>query len=140
MTEGDGVRAALERELYWATEGEGGERASRTQSARVAADRLAQRLRRDAFHAAPWGDLAIVNSRGFMRRVKIVLHRIMRPISRRYDRIGADLAQVTVQLADSLLQLERDLHHLREDVAVIEHRLGGPASPQSPAARPAEER
>jgi hypothetical protein len=122
MTEGDGVREALERELYWAAEG-GSDEPSRTQSARVAADRLAHRLRRDAQHAAPWGDPSLVSSRGLRRKVKLVLHRMMRPISRRYDRIGADLAGITVQLADSLLQLERDVRHLRQEVARLEERL-----------------
>jgi hypothetical protein len=134
MTEGDGVREALERELYWATEG-GSDEPSRTQGARVASDRLAHRLRRDANHAAPWGDPSLASGRGFRRKVKIVLHRMMRPISRRYDRVGAELAGITVQLADSLLQLERDVRHLRQEVARLEQRL-----PEGEPAADAEER
>jgi hypothetical protein len=129
MTGSDDLRADLEREIYWLTRGEGREPPTTTQQIRVAADRLAQRLHRDAQHIAPWSDPSLSRSRGFRRRVKAVLHRIVRPISRRYDRIGAELAFVSAQLADSLLQTEAELRRLREDLDAIEERL----SAQAPA-------
>lgn len=128
MNESDDIRADLEREIYWLTQGEGGEPAPATQQIRVTADRLAQRLRRDAEHIAPWSDPGLSRTRGFRRKVKIVLHRIVRPISRRYDRIGAELASVSAQLADSLLQVEAELRRLREDLEAIEERISTQAS------------
>jgi hypothetical protein len=135
MTGSDDLRADLEREIYWLTRGEGRELASTTQQIRVAADRMAQRLHRDAQHIAPWSDPSLSRSRGFRRRVKAVLHRIVRPISRRYDRISAELAFVSAQLADSLLQTEAELRRLREDLEAIEERLSAqaPASPHGEA-------
>jgi hypothetical protein len=126
MIEGDGVRAALERELYWATEGREGHEPSRTQSARLAAERLAHRLRREARQAAPWRDPGLVESRGWKRSAKLLLYRLLRPVSHRYDRIGSELAGITVQLADSLLQLERDVVRLRQDLGELEGRLREP--------------
>jgi hypothetical protein len=135
MTGSDDLRADLEREIYWLTRGEESEPPTTTQQIRVAADRLAQRLHRDAQHIAPWSDPSLSRSRGFRRRVKAVLHRIVRPISRRYDRIGAELAFVSAQLADSLLQTEAELRRLREDLEAIEERLSAqaPASPHGEA-------
>jgi hypothetical protein len=128
MTGSDDLRDALERELYWLTEGEGREPPTTAQQIRVAADRLAQRLRRDAEHAAPWGDPGLARSRGFRRKVKIVLHRVLRPISRRYDRIGAELAFASAQLADALLQVETELRHLRSDLDALEQRISSRAA------------
>jgi hypothetical protein len=130
MSGSDDIRADLEREIYWLTQGEGREPATTAQQIRVAADRLAQRLRRDAEHAAPWGDPGLARSRGFRRKVKILLHRVLRPISRRYDQITAELAFASAQLADSLLQMESELRRLREDLEAIQERL----STQAPAA------
>ena len=126
MTEGDGVRAALERELYWATEGRESHEPSRTQSARLAAERLAYRLRREAHQAAPWRDPGLVESRGLKRAAKLFLYRVLRPVSHRYDRLGSELAGLTVQLADSVLQLERDVVRLRQDLGELEARLRVP--------------
>jgi hypothetical protein len=123
MTGSDDIRAELEREIYWVTRGEGREPATTSQQIRVTADRLAQRLRRDAQQEAPWSDPGLSRSRGLRRKVKTFLHRIARPISRRYDRIGAELAFISGQLADSLLQVEGELRRLRERLEEVEDRL-----------------
>jgi hypothetical protein len=128
MTGSNDLRDALERELYWLTQGEGREPPTTAQEIRVATDRLAQRLRRDAEHAAPWGDPGLARSRGFRRKVKILLHRAMRPISRRYDRIGAELAFASAQLADAVLQLEAEVRRLRSDLEALEERLSARAA------------
>jgi hypothetical protein len=129
MTGSNDLRDALERELYWLTQGEGRDPPTTAQEIRVAADRLAQRLRRDAEHAAPWGDPGLARSRGFRRKVKILLHRAMRPISRRYDRIGGELAFASAQLADAVLQLEAEVRRLRTDLEALEERLSAPTAP-----------
>jgi hypothetical protein len=112
----ESAREALERELYWLS-GEGAEPGTKAEQARAAADRLLQRLRRDAVQAAPWGDPSLASGGGLRRRLKIILHRSLRPITRRYDRLAAELAAVQVALADCVLQLEGEIQRLREDEA-----------------------
>jgi hypothetical protein len=118
------AREALERELYWLG-GEEGDPATKAEQVRVAADRLLQRLRRDAAQAAPWGDPSLASGSGLRRRFKIVLHRVLRPVTRRYDRLAADLAAIQVTLADCVLQLEAETSRLREELA----RITEPAAP-----------
>ncbi|MGH2656727.1 MAG: hypothetical protein ACRDIZ_08550 [Actinomycetota bacterium] len=133
MSETERARDALEREMYWLG-GEDGEAATKAQQARVAGDRLLQRLRRDAAQAAPWGDPSLASGSGTRRRFKIVLHRMLRPITRRYDRLAAELAAVQVILADCVLQLEAETNRLREELA----RLTEPAesAPRGRRSRP----
>jgi hypothetical protein len=108
------ARQALERELYWLS-GEEAEPSTKAEHARMAADRLLQRLRKDAVQAAPWGDPGLASGGGIRRRFKILLHRLLRPVTRRYDRLAAELAAVQVALADCVLQLEAELRRLREE-------------------------
>ena len=108
------ARQALERELYWLS-GEEAEPSTKAEHARMAADRLLQRLRKDAVQAAPWGDPGLASGGGLRRRFKILLHRMLRPITRRYDRLAAELAAVQVAMADCVLQLEAELRRLREE-------------------------
>ncbi|MGH2677833.1 MAG: hypothetical protein ACRDHB_05690 [Actinomycetota bacterium] len=108
------ARQALERELYWLS-GEEAEPSTKAEHARMAADRLLQRLRKDAVQAAPWGDPGLASGGGLRRRFKILLHRTLRPVTRRYDRLAAELAAVQVALADCVLQLEAELRRLREE-------------------------
>ncbi|HKX25311.1 MAG TPA: hypothetical protein VJP08_03225 [Actinomycetota bacterium] len=110
----ESARQALERELYWLS-GEEAEPSTKAEHARMAADRLLQRLRKDAVQAAPWGDPGLASGGGLRRRFKILLHRTLRPITRRYDRLAAELAAVQVALADCVLQLEAELRRLREE-------------------------
>jgi hypothetical protein len=118
VAETERARGTLERNMYWLG-GDDGEAATRAQQARVAADRLLQRLRRDAAQAAPWGDPSIASGSGTRRRFRIVLHRMLRPITRRYDRLAAELAAVQVTLADCVLQLEAETNRLREELARV---------------------
>jgi hypothetical protein len=110
----ESAREALQRELYWLS-GEDAEPGTKAEHARMAADRLLQRLRRDTVQAAPWGDPSLTSGGGVRRRLKILLHRTLRPITRRYDRLAAELAAVQVALADCVLQLEAEVRRLRED-------------------------
>lgn len=123
MSDAQRAREALEREMYWLGGEEGG-LATKAEQVRVAADRLLQRLRRDAAQAAPWGDPSLASGSGVRRRLKIVLHRLLRPVTRRYDRLAAELAAIQVALADCILQLEAETSRLREELA----RLGEPAT------------
>jgi hypothetical protein len=121
----ESTREALERELYWLS-GEDQEPSTKAEHARMAADRLLQRLRRDAVQAAPWGDPSLASGGGFRRRVKILLHRTLRPITRRYDRLAAELAAVQVALADSVLQLEAEVRRLHDEATPKEPSAAAP--------------
>jgi hypothetical protein len=121
------AREALQRRLYWLA-GEDAEPGTKAEHARMAADRLLQHLRRDAVQAAPWGDPSLASGGGLRRRLKIVLHRTLRPITRRYDRLAAELAAVQVALADCVLQLEAELRRLHEE----QGRAGEPAGGRLP--------
>ena len=51
----------------------------------------------------------------------------MRPISRRYDRIGAEPAFATAHLADAVIQVEAELRRLRTDLEALEERMSARA-------------
>jgi hypothetical protein len=124
----ESARQALERELYWLS-GEGAEPGTKVEQARTAADRLLQRLRRDAVQAAPWGDPSLASGGGLRRRFKILLHRVLRPVTRRYDRLAAELAAIQVALADCVLQLEAELRRVREEQAQVGEPTGASPGP-----------
>ncbi|HEX2030480.1 MAG TPA: hypothetical protein VHL78_03640, partial [Actinomycetota bacterium] len=88
--------------------------------------RLAHTLRRDAGQAAPWGDPGIASGGRWRRRFKIVLHRLVRPVSRRYDRVTAELAETGVSLADALLRAEAEVERLRQEVRALRGEADGP--------------
>lgn len=117
------VRQAVERELYWRTDPVSGGELSPVEELRIRIEDLAASLRRDATQAAPWGDPSLVGGSGLKRRYRIVLHRLLRPISRRYDRIGAELAGAAVDLADLLRQTETEMRRLRGEIAAALERL-----------------
>lgn len=115
-------REALERELYWA---QGEETGSLTPTAELRArlEEIAETLHRQWGQAAPWGDPLITQGSRFKRRFKILLFRGLRPISRRYDRITAELASIGVGLADRLARAEDDLRRQEEELALLSRRL-----------------
>jgi hypothetical protein len=116
------AKDALERELYWAR---GEESASLTPTAELRArlEEIAETLHRQWGQAAPWGDPLLTGGSGIKRRLKIALFRILRPISRRYDRITAELASIGVGLADRLARAEDDLRRHEEELALMSRRI-----------------
>lgn len=122
-TGSQGPTEALQRELYWLGGTAGAPPSRSTAELRERLEHLAHTLRRDAEQAAPWGDPGIAAGGRWRRRVKIVLHRLVRPVSRRYDRITAELAQIAVGLADAVLQAERDVRRLEDEVLSLRRNL-----------------
>ena len=120
MTEAEPAREGLERELYWRTDPVAGEPLTPAEELRVRIEDLAQALKRDLGQAAPWGDPSLTSGSGLKRRYKILLHRMLRPITRRYDRIAAELAAISVALADLLRRSEAETRRLREEVAALQ--------------------
>lgn len=123
MDRSDGAREILEREIYWAS----GESTpgSLTPSAELRArlDELAQTLHRQWGQAAPWGDPLLTTGAGWKRRFKILMFRSFRPISRRYDRITAELASIGLALADRLARTEDDVRRQEEELAGLSRRI-----------------
>jgi hypothetical protein len=119
----DDAGEALQRELYWAA----GEPASAagvpTAELRARLEELAGTLHRQWGQAAPWGDPLLTTGSRWKRRFKIVMFRMLRPISRRYDRITAELASIGVALADRVARAEEDVRRQEEELASLSRRL-----------------
>ena len=122
MADADRPRELLERELYWAAADEGAP-LTPTAELRSRLEELAQTLHRQQGQAAPWGDPLLTSGSGPKRRMKIAMFRLLRPISRRYDRVTADLASVGVALADRLARAEDDLRRQEEELALLSRRI-----------------
>jgi hypothetical protein len=126
------ARQALDRELYWRTDPVAGEPLSPAEDLRVRVEELARALRRDATQAAPWGDPSLSSSTGLKRKYKIALHRLLRPLTRRYDRISAELAAACVALADLARRSETESDQLRQEIATLQEELRTVRAPTGP--------
>lgn len=103
----------LARELYWA--GEGSSRAGMsTPDVRDALHDLAMRLRGDERAPIPRAEPYLASPSRWRRRLKQLLFRGLRPLSRRYDRLLADVTELAASLADRLVQAEAEIESLRE--------------------------
>lgn len=126
-------RQALERELYWRMDPVAGEPLSPAEELRVRVDELARALRRDATQAAPWGDPSLSSSTGLKRKYKIATHRLLRPLTRRYDRICAELAASCVALADLARRFETESDQLRQEITALQEELHPVRPPAAPS-------
>ena len=118
----DWAHEALERELYWAQERSARGPAIHTLAelrdalqdfeALLAADERSMYPRAEPYLAA--GDR-------YRRAVKIRQWRLMRPITRRYDRLIGELAALTLSLAERLRETRGEVAQLREE---LDKRMG----------------
>jgi hypothetical protein len=123
VAEPERSREALEREIYWAAGDAGARSLTPTAELRQRLEDLAETLHRQWGQAAPWGDPLFTTGSRWKRRFKIIMFRMFRPISRRYDRITAELASIGVALADRLARAEDDLRRQEEEIAVLGRRV-----------------
>jgi SAM-dependent methyltransferase len=98
-------RRAYERELYWASE------PAPTADVSIAGLKeawaeLSDRLRTDANAPEPQMDPELLTGSRWRRRLKQAVWRIFRPVGRRYDRAGADIAELGAITARRLAALE----------------------------------
>src|SRR2546423_5265777 len=98
-------REALERELYWSADPIPSD-AGRVAELRRAWGEVAERLRLLADHPSSVSDPALAAGSRWRRLVKRLLFRLMRPVSRRSDRMGAELAELGFLMAKRLESLE----------------------------------
>jgi hypothetical protein len=112
----DGTAAELAREVYWASDGE-----SRTPSALGSVqgrlDALAERLRREQRQLVPYGETVLGSSTGWKRATKHGVWRLTRFSTMRYDRLLADLTELTAELAARLQSSEDEVARLRDELA-----------------------
>jgi len=113
MSSENEVREALARELYWAEEATPRSRMD-TAGVRDALHDFALLMREDEKQVIPRGEPNLASRRRWRRRVKVRLFRLFRPISWRYDRLLADLGELTAALADRVAVLEAEVERLRE--------------------------
>lgn len=109
----DPVRAALARELYWAEEATRLRRMTAAE-ARDALNDFAVLMRADERSAVPRGEPNLASISRWKRRAKVRLFRLLRPITRRYDRLLGDLAELTAALAARVAEAEAEVARLRE--------------------------
>ncbi len=120
-------REALEREVYWLTLAGPGEGEGETERIRAALEHLERMLKGDATQKAPWSDRSLRRGASWKRKLKELLFRGTRPLSRRYDWITADLAALGVNLSERLLEAEAEIKRLRDELMALEHEVRRPA-------------
>lgn len=118
----DDLRTALEREMYWAEEGTPRSRMT-TAEVRDALHDFAVLMRADERQVIPRGEPNLASRSRWRRQLKLRLFRVNRPISWRYDRLLADLGELTASLADRLAASEAEVARLRK---LLEERGEGP--------------
>lgn len=111
----DDARAVLERELYWA--GDPTTAISRTTAElRVALHDFVASMRADERSPIPRQEPLLGSQAPWKRNTKLLMYRAIRPVSRRYDRLLADLAALTRMLADRLADAEAEIDRLRDEL------------------------
>jgi SAM-dependent methyltransferase len=99
-----------------------------TEALRSALADLEDRLRIAVTQPIPDGEVAPSSGSGMRRALKKRQVRFMRPVSRRYDRLAADLAGLAAGLAERLSVAEADVIRLQRAVAGLHDAPGAPDS------------
>jgi hypothetical protein len=111
----DGTAKSLAREVYWAADG----------VSRVPADVGSLRERLDAFthqlrieqrQLVPIGETMLGSAARWKRGTKALVWRLTRFSTMRYDRLLADLAEMSAELAQRLRETEEEVARLREEL------------------------
>jgi hypothetical protein len=111
--EQDEAYVALSRALYRAQ----GERSSvGTDDVRERLIEFVAQMRTDERTMIPLGEPHLGSLSGWRRRMKYTLFRTGRFATRRYDRLLGDHAELTVQLAERVLDLEHEVAALRDRI------------------------
>lgn len=123
-TEQDPGAVALSRHLYWSLEAGSGQ----VIGARHVREQLmafAWQMRVDEGLPVPLGEAHLTSHLTWRRRWKALVFRATRFAFRRYDRLFAELADLTVGLSERVVELEVETEHLREKLAILEGRDPG---------------
>jgi hypothetical protein len=114
---------ALSRHLYWATEA-GSRSEVGTKQVREQLLEFVARMRTDERLLIPLGEPHLSSQTSWKRKVKYALFRYTRFATRRYDRLIGDDADLSVALAERVIELEQEVAALRERLDRSEHAGG----------------
>ena len=106
---------ALAREVYWAGDGLSGP-AGDAGSLRERLHAFTRQMRVQQRQRVPVGETVLGSAVGWRRRTKLVVWRITRFSTMRYDRLIADLAEMNGELAERLRETEEEVARLREEL------------------------
>ena len=112
MSEPQAAREALEREIYWLGTTEPDAPLTAIGELVASLERLERQLHADVNRAVPTALIRMPRSR-WKRAVKRFTHRAMRPVTRRYDRVNAELAAAVLDLAEHVSRLEGQVRRLQ---------------------------
>jgi hypothetical protein len=112
LTGDDDAAASLERHLYWA-DVPGARRVGGTSEVREEMLEFAAKMRTDERLVVPLGERNLSSSSAAKGKVKYFLYRVMRPVTWRYDRLLADQTELSIRLAERVIDLEHDVQRLR---------------------------
>jgi hypothetical protein len=122
----DRAHEALEREMYWAEEATPLGRLS-TQQVRDGLHDFSVLMRSDEREVIPRGEPNLASISRWRRQLKMRVFRFIRPVSWRYDRLLADHAELTTQLAERLQTAEAQLAQMRQQIERLESGRGSGA-------------
>jgi hypothetical protein len=84
-------------------------------------------MRTDERLVVPLGEQNLASTSVAKGKVKYVLYRLLRPVTWRYDRLLADQTELSVRLAERVIDLEHEVQRLREKVEDDETASGDPS-------------
>jgi hypothetical protein len=111
----DATAGALAREVYWAGDGVSSS-PSDVGSLRERLDAFTHRLRVEQRQGVPVAETMLGSAVGWKRWTKLVVWRLTRFSTMRYDRLIADLAEMNGELAQRLRETEGEVARLREEL------------------------
>ena len=111
---------ALSRSLYWSHE-TGARPQVGTKQVREQMLEFVANMRTDERMPIPLGEPHLAALSPWKRKVKYLAFRTGRFASRRYDRLLGDAMDLTVALAERLIELEHELATLKGQVAELQH-------------------
>jgi hypothetical protein len=109
----DDARSVLERELYWAGDPTSSASGS-TAELRIALHDFVASMRADERSPIPRQEPLLGSQATWKRNSKLLMYRVFRPVSRRYDRLIGDLATLARMLADRLADAEAEIQRLKD--------------------------
>ena len=115
LTSDDDAQASLERHLYWADE-PGARRAGGTPEVREALLEFAAKMRTDERLVIPLAERNLDSTSAAKGKLKYLLYRLLRPVTWRYDRLLADQTELSIRLAERVIDLEHEVERLRAAV------------------------
>ncbi|HSL10248.1 MAG TPA: hypothetical protein VLA82_02905 [Actinomycetota bacterium] len=114
-TSDDDAAASLERHLYWA-DVPGARRSGGTPEVREEMLEFAARMRTDERLVVPLGEQNLASTSVAKGRLKYLVFRVLRPVTWRYDRLLADQTELSIRLAERVVDLEHEVERLRAKV------------------------